>query len=90
MSKIESTLVQAGSSRKPPSGPQGSVSAHTVNFDPHFEKPPVVVVTPFWNRKTAVPLPPETVVEVTSSYFVTKSVNGADDFFINWIAVPQP
>jgi hypothetical protein len=90
MSKIDTTLAQAGSAQKPAPAPQGKVTSLTVAFDPAFPKPPVVVVTPFWRRATAVPLPPETVKEVTTTHFVVTSINGADDYFINWIAVPTP
>ena len=90
MSKINLALAQAGSAQKPAPAPQGTVTSRKVAFAPAFAKPPVVVVTPFWRRATAVPLPPETIIEVTTTYFVVASVNGADDYFINWIAVPTP
>jgi len=60
-----------------------------IQFTKNFTRPPVVIVTPFWQGQNSQVSFIETIDSVNRNGFTVVSNNAADNYYINWIAIQQ-
>ncbi len=59
------------------------------SFETEFERPPIVVVSPFFRGVATGVGYTESLNEVGTHYFEVASGNGAEDYFVSWIAIER-
>ncbi|MBZ5489686.1 MAG: H-type lectin domain-containing protein [Acidobacteriia bacterium] len=78
------------------SGANGVLETGSVNkgqyqvriyFSSPFKTPPVVIVSPWWDKQPNGVRYIETVVKVTRNYFEIVSGNAGENYFVNWMAL---
>jgi hypothetical protein len=65
------------------------VTSVKVDFTAPFQDVPNVVLTSHWNGQHAEVGHVETIDEITTSHFKVVSGNGADNYYVQWIAVAE-
>jgi hypothetical protein len=58
-----------------------------VYFSSPFKMPPIVMVSPWWDKQPNGVRYIETVVRVTRNYFEIVSGNAGENYFVNWMAL---
>lgn len=58
-----------------------------VYFSSPFKMPPVVIVSPWWDKQPNGVRYIETIVKITRNYFEVVSGNAGENYFVNWMAL---
>ncbi|HLJ90245.1 MAG TPA: H-type lectin domain-containing protein [Candidatus Angelobacter sp.] len=81
VSKAANQMTQAGMKLKSVGG------SLEIDFQEEFATPPVVVISPFYQGSAIAVEVIETITSVGTTSFVVTSLNGASNYFVNWIAI---